>query len=118
MIKGLKHCPYEERLPNFGLSSLEKSRLRGDLVYKYLTGGERQKDEARLFLVIHSNGTGNNGLKIEHRKFCPNMRENWNKLPREAVESPSMEILNTSLNVCVTYCRAPALEGQLDSLIS
>jgi len=118
MIKGLKHCPYEERLPNFGLSSLEKSRLRGDLVYKYLTGGERQKDEARLFLVIHSNGTGNNGLKFEHRKFCPNMRENWNKLPREAVESPSMEILNTSLNVCVTYCRAPALEGQLDSVIS
>ena len=45
-------------------------------VYKYLKGGERQMDEARLFLVVCSNRTKSNGLKIEHRKFSTNMQKN------------------------------------------
>ena len=77
MIKGLKHLPYEERLSNLGLFSLEKRRLRGDLinVYKYLKGGGRQMDEARLFLVVCSSRTRSGGLKPEHRKFRNNIQK-------------------------------------------
>ena len=71
MTKGLEHLRYEKRLSNLGLFSLGKRRLKGDLinVCKYLKGGGRQMDEARLFLVVRSNKTRSNGLKLEHRKF-------------------------------------------------
>jgi len=59
-------------------------------VYKYQKGGERQMDEASLFLVVCSNRTRSNGLKLVQRKFHTNMRKNlfmvrvmehWNRLP-------------------------------------
>ena len=109
MIKGLEHLPYEGMLSNLGLFSPGKRRLTGNLicVYKYLKGGGRQMDEARFFSVVCSNRTRSNGLIFEHRNFCTNtwnklfmvtVMEHWNRLPREAVESPSKEIFKTHLN--------------------
>ena len=111
MIKGLKHLPCEERLSDLGLFSLEKRRLRGDLinVYKYLRC-RRQRDEARLFSVVCGDRKRGNGHKLEQRKFCTNAHKNffavrvtehWNRLPREAVESPSLETLKTCLRPCL-----------------
>ena len=70
---------------------------------------------------VKSNGTRSNGLKLEHRKFCANVwknfftvrvTEHWNRLSREDVESPSMEISKSCLDTLLCELRrVPALAG-------
>jgi len=90
------------------LLSLKKRRLREDLInaYKSLKGGY-QEDGAKFFSVVPSNRTRGKGEKRKHRKFRLNTRKNfitlkvtvhWNRLPREVVVSPSLEIFKICLD--------------------
>ncbi|KAK4830127.1 LOW QUALITY PROTEIN: hypothetical protein QYF61_008554 [Mycteria americana] len=115
-IMGLEHLSYEERLRQLGLFSLEKIRLRGDFsnVYKYLRGGCKE-DGARLFSIDRTRGHGD---KLKSRRLLLNIRKHfftvrvtkhWHRLPREVLESPSLEIFKSLMDMVLSNWLCPCL---------
>ena len=66
MIRGLEHLPFEDRLRELGLFSLEKRRLWGNLFvpFQYFQGACR-KNEAGLFISESSDRMRDNSFKLK-----------------------------------------------------
>ena len=113
LIKGLEDLSYEERLQALNLFSLEKRRLRGDMIsiYKYCTGDPTIG--IKLFCGREFNKTCGHSLKLAEKRF--NFKRSsgfftvrstrmWNSLPQSVVLAGSIDsfkkLLDKHLNDC------------------
>ncbi|GAB0183411.1 hypothetical protein GRJ2_000806400 [Grus japonensis] len=108
MIRGLEDLSYEDRLRQLALFSLEKRRLQGDLIaaFQCLNGAYRKAGEG-LFTSACSDRTRGDGFKLKEGRFRSDIRKkfftvrvvrHWNRLPREAVAAPSLEVFKARLD--------------------
>jgi len=107
-IKGLEHLPYKDRLRELGLSSLEKRRFQADFIaaFQYLKGDCKKAGEGH-FTKACSNRARCNGFKLKEGRFRLDIRKkffttrvlrHWNRLPREAVDAPSLAVFKARLD--------------------
>lgn len=107
----LKDLPYEERCRLLGLTTLEKRRLRGDLIetYKILTGKENINHE--VFFELRDSNTRSNTVKliksghwrtlVRANTFSVRVVNIWNSLPEDVVTAPSIGSFKARLDKSV-----------------
>jgi len=104
MIRDLQDLLCEDRLRELDLFSLENRRLQGGLIaaIQYLKGDYKQE----LNQLFPWRRRRRNGFKLKEIRFRLEVRRKfftermvrcWNRMPREVVDAPSLEMFKNRL---------------------
>jgi hypothetical protein len=108
LIEGYKDFEYEERLERTGLITLEKRRVRGDLiqVFKMLKGFDKTNYQ-EFFELTNAGRTRGHTLKLNKKCCSGDLRKHfftqrvinaWNRLPQEVVDADSINCFKNRLD--------------------
>ena len=110
MIKDLRGIGYKEKLKELGLFSLERRRIRGDMieVFKIINGIENVECSLFFHLATHNRPSRRHDKQIVKQKFRTDTRKfffsqrvinDWNSLPRNTVECKTVLSFKRNLDV-------------------
>ncbi len=101
MVKGMRELPYEDRLRWLNMFSLERRRLRGDLILAYnIFHGRLDLPPVDFFEAPSEPDLRGHDFKLRHGSFRLLRRKAafpvrllvlWNKLPMEIVKFPTLD---------------------------
>ena len=108
LIPSLRNKSYENRLRELNLYSLEKRRLRGDMieVWKIMKGKENI-NRGSLFTIEEHGVTRSNGFKIIGKRFNTEIARNfftyrvvneWNKIPYNVINCETLDTFKKRLD--------------------
>ncbi len=107
-ITSLRNKPYEERLAGLILFSLEKRRLRGNIIecFKILKRFTNV-DASKMFSIDNTPRTRINGVKLRCKQvqldctkffFIDDVVREWNKLPPSVVQCDTINSFKNKLD--------------------
>ncbi len=93
LVRGLRHVPYEERLRQLNLFSLERRRLRADLILdlypsEFFLRPPRAGIRGHTYRLLQ----GPSRLRRRNGAFSVWIVKYWNRLPAHLVLPPSVSI--------------------------
>ena len=111
LVEGFRKFDYDTRLKKLGLTTLEKRRMRGDLIetFEILTDREkifkqdffdmRQRD---YYLRGHSHSleVKRSQINIRSNFFSQRTVKHWNSLPEHVVSASSVNSFKNRLDSC------------------
>ena len=108
LIEGLRVMSYSERLSHTGLISMEKRRVRGDLIQVFKMFKSKDRIEINNFFEIQSSNKtrGHNCRIVKHRShldirkyfFSQRVVNTWNNLPQNVVDADSVSSFKNRLD--------------------
>ena len=109
LVHGMKNLSYNQRLNKLKLYSIERQRLRGDLIeiYKILTGKENVNCQQFFQSARDCYGLRGHSLKLFVERSRLNCRKyffshrsvgEWNQLPQKVIDAPSFNAFKNRLD--------------------